>query len=221
MLLTLIKFISNFIPLGVFLFNRKIEGFKGFIFSLVLFAVLNTILTGIFNRFENEAYYYFNNLSYTPIEFLLVALMIRTILKNAQFKRLVLLSIPIFFFFWIVILSTISSKNFDSAAVALEELLLITFCIIYFYENIKNPNTIFIYSTQEFWAITGILIYASSTFFVYLFRESNWQNLNFREQYDYIHHCASIFKNICFAIAIGLKPYKTTNILNKIDRQVT
>jgi hypothetical protein len=108
----------------------------------------------------------------------------------------------------------VNINNFDSVAVALEEIFLLGFCLLYYYENLKNPEQIFIYTTNEFWVITALLIYTSSTFFVYLLRESNSQNHAFFEQYDYIHLNASILKNIFFSIALLIRQGKTSKLLN-------
>lgn len=188
--------------------------YKGLIILLAIFSILNTVLTGFFYDQKNLALFELNNLSYTPIEFILIAFLIKGTLKEASNKKLIFISMPVFLVAWGLILLSMSSNNFDSAAVALEEIFLLSFCLLYYYENLKSPEQAFIYTTNEFWVVTAILIYSSSTFFVYLFRETNWQNLAFREQYDYIHLNASIFKNLFFSISVLIRHGKTTKFLN-------
>ena len=53
-----------------------------------------------------------------------------------------------------------------------EAILIISMCIYYFYDQLKETNTLLIYTTQNFWIIIAFLIYLSGTFFLYIYAEN-------------------------------------------------
>ena len=92
----------------------------------------------------------------------------------------------------------------DSISITVEYIAIIIFTMFFFYEEISAPNTTFIYSTSQFWAIVGILIYSAGTFFLFLYSDSitkeEW------EKFSIINFIFTIIKNICFSIAVVIKP---------------
>ena len=67
----------------------------------------------------------------------------------------------------------------------------------------NNTTELFIYSKPSFWAVLGILLYLSGSFFIYIF--ANEISLKELEKYWIITNIASILKNIFFAIAIYIQ----------------
>ncbi|WP_130543271.1 hypothetical protein [Pseudobacter ginsenosidimutans] len=82
----------------------------------------------------------------------------------------------------------------------MEYLLLIIFCLFYFFKEINQPESVFIYSSYTFWVIVGILIYSTGTFFFFTYS----RNLSDEEwaKWSVINYIFTIIKNILFGIAV-------------------
>lgn len=91
----------------------------------------------------------------------------------------------------------------DSSSITIEYILIIIYSLFYFFEEINEPNATFIYSSYSFWLITGILIYSTGTFF--LFMQSN--NLTNEEwkKWSIINNIFTMIKNGFFCIAVSMK----------------
>ena len=77
---------------------------------------------------------------------------------------------------------------------------MMSLCVIYFFEQMRNPNSLFIYSTSEFWIVTGILIFLAGTFFIFIYSA----NLSEKEFLKYwpINYLFNTIKNILFGLAL-------------------
>lgn len=146
---------------------------------------------------------------FTILEFILFSFFINALLKSKLLKNILLVS-SIFFLGFAVFEYFINSgnQNFDSLSAAAECIILIVFCILYFYEQINRPELILIYESYSFWAISGIFLYLAGGLFLYIFAE----NLPKAEKHSYwnIIHTVNIVKNIFFSIAFLMKKEKLT-----------
>jgi hypothetical protein len=88
-------------------------------------------------------------------------------------------------------------------SITVENIIIIIFCLFYFYEEISIPQSAFIYSTPAFWLIAGILIYSAGTFFLFMFSD----NLSDDEwnKWVTINYVFTILKNGCFGLAVTIK----------------
>ncbi|HUQ96282.1 MAG TPA: hypothetical protein VM010_01365 [Chitinophagaceae bacterium] len=138
--------------------------------------------------------------SFTILEYLIFALYIHSILASKAIRQVlavisVLLALACFYF-----IVTEPLKQFDSVQSAVCALLLISICIIYFFEQINKPQLTLIYASYHFWVIIGILIYLAGNFFLLVFASKFGEKEI--ESYWIINHISSVLKNILFAIAI-------------------
>lgn len=87
--------------------------------------------------------------------------------------------------------------------VSLETIIVIIACISVFFEQVTNPQSLFIYSTPTFWIIVGILFYLSGTFFISLVLPQ----LSPEETAKYwpLNWVFNTLKNIAFSIAFFMK----------------
>lgn len=99
---------------------------------------------------------------------------------------------------------------FNSISAGIEAILIITLCLYYFYEKLKEPNSIFIYNNQSFWVTIGFLIFQCGTFFLYIYTENTPYDSTFIFQYLGINSSFAILKNILFSIAMLKKPEMQT-----------
>jgi hypothetical protein len=91
--------------------------------------------------------------------------------------------------------------------IGVESILILIFSAYFFYEQVNNPSVLFIYNDYKFWIITGMMIYLSGSFFIYLFA-----NLIPKDQVGQYWSFIQIFvslMNILFSIGLlvaGLQP---------------
>lgn len=104
--------------------------------------------------------------------------------------------------------------DFQSRIFSIENIIIIPLCVLYFYEQITKPDTLFVYLLKSFWIVLGIIIYVTGTLFVFSYIDS----LPRAEQNKYwvINLVFNATKNLFFAIALLInetkqKKYKTAD----------
>lgn len=209
-LLTVIKYFSTLLPFIAYFFIKEKVSYKRYFFWYTFFCLANTFLTIRFYKLGLSELYYINNLIYTPVEFIFFSLIFIKIYTLPRNVKIIKYGAVLFFLLWIFITLISKPAGFDSIAVGIEELFIFAYSLIYFYEKIKNPDTVFIYTSSAFWAVTSLFIYASGTFFVYLFAASLWNNEAFSNQYDSIHLSISIIKNLLITFVLVRKEHTNT-----------
>jgi hypothetical protein len=137
---------------------------------------------------------------FTVLEYLVFAGYLLSILinKTAQ-KALITLSVVFTVFCsYIIIESTL--EQFDSVQSSISAIILISFCIIYLFEEINKPELTFIYASYRFWIVAAILIYFAATLFLYGFAATLPPEV--MQQYWIINNISNILKSILFSIAV-------------------
>lgn len=88
----------------------------------------------------------------------------------------------------------------DSVAIGIETIIILVFSFYFLYERTNDTETLYIYSTFQFWVVIGMILYLGGSLFIYVFAS----NLSQEERISYwiITNILSILKNIFFAIAI-------------------
>ena len=105
----------------------------------------------------------------TFYEYSLFAFFIRNTISNKRVKTIILLISVLFAIFLFIYFTNVRLKRIDSVPIGIESILLLIFSSYFFYEQINSPQLIFIYNDYKFWMITGIMIYISGSFFIYIF----------------------------------------------------
>jgi hypothetical protein len=187
--------------LVVLFFFKKIKEMP--IWVIFLYCAYSFANNKIILNFLNHKISVVNLLSFfTLFEYLLFAAILFLILKSPKFKKAILLISPsfaaicVYFIFWG------SLKSFDSVQTAIECILIITFCLVYFYEQLVSPEVEFIYNSYKFWIIIALLLYLAGTFFIFVFAAD--MPLKERDSYWPILYVCGIVRNILFAIAVYL-----------------
>jgi len=85
--------------------------------------------------------------------------------------------------------------------------------LFYFFEELNEPKSTFIYSSHKFWIILGILIYFTGTFF--FFMQSNDLSDEQWSKWGIINYVFTLIKNLLFSIAIIIKKNTQPDILFK------
>ncbi len=156
---------------------------------------------------------------FTAIEYVCFVLVIIFLLQNKSLLKVVKLTSLAFIIFCLLSLTLSNNKfHFDSVQSSISSLLIIIFCIFYFYEKLNEPQLQFIYSEFHFWIILGFLIYLSATLFLYVYVTSLPELI--ARKFWVINSFSNILKNVLFSIAIIIyiktpitkKPSKFTSI---------
>ena len=204
-MIRLLSILSTLLPIIFFLvnkdFNREKKLWVVFIncwLSLLLDLSYRPLLA-LKESLEFDIYSF-----YTFIEYSLIAVFFYLTYKTLAFKRAVIICSALFYL--IVPLSIIYYRNlnFDPLTFTTEAVFVVVFTIMYFYEQINDPNITFVYGTKSFWIIIGFLLYTAVGLFPYVTKP-------FLDAKEYkllspIPFMANILKNILFTISFRMLP---------------
>jgi hypothetical protein len=184
------------------------------IYSFISFST-DKISGWLFDMSKVDTAYFVQN-AFTIIEYSLFSLFVILELQSKRAKKVIILLSIIFFIGLIYNYATSKQPHFDSLTVTIEALLIISYCVYFFFEQINIPRVTFIYASFQFWICSGILIYLASTFF--LFMQANALSNQERKGYWIIAILSQIIKNLFFSISFLIKSQQVKSV-NKFDNQ--
>ncbi len=191
-----------------FLLKRKNKVLQVIVFFNSFYLAFDFIYYALRN-FNRDFSDYFN-LFYVPLEYLIIYYCFKLLYKSKPLLSFLNYTFAIFLFFWIISSYFIPVSAFNSVLNGLESLIVIILTFLYFYEEIKNPQSLFIYSQAHFWAIIGFFLFFSGSFFVFLYKQAHKEEELFLEQYSYIHSSFFILRNLLFTVAQIVTPEKVS-----------
>ena len=204
---------SSLLPLILFFIfqrNNKSKELRVISFYLI-YAVLNDILAYYLFRIANLRPFFIYDI-FDVVEFCLFSWFFYLIINNTKIKRLVIPLIVLFCIFSISLYIFLPGNNsFSSIIAGVESVLIISMCIYYFFDQLKDSNTLLIYASINFWIIISFLIYLSGTFFLYIYSDSRMNDKTFVKNYIIINSSFIILKGILLGIAMLMKPNKKNN----------
>lgn len=138
---------------------------------------------------------------FTVFEFTIFCLFFYFTFSNINLRKSVLFLIPSFAIISIVsfLYQKENPNNLDNISLTFQAIIFMTLCLSFLFNQIKNPTSLFIYTTFEFWVVTGILIYLSGTFFIYLL--SSTLTKDEIQQFWFINTVFNIQRNIFITLA--------------------
>jgi hypothetical protein len=198
---------STTLPLVFYLLFKKNSKEKSLrvILFYILYCIFNEALSFYLQSIHSETFLILLY-SFTILEFSFFSLFIFVIIPDSVVKQIIpylWLSFIIFYFIDLVFVN--KGRGFDSIAMGIECILVLSMCISYLFLILRKSNNLFIYSTFEFWVVITFLIYFSGTFFLYILAESMRDNLAFRKQYFIINISFNLLKNLLLSIAMTMK----------------
>lgn len=197
--------LSTLLPLLVFLLFRKKNLPIKVIFFYSIYSFLNDFI--IIYRSDHGLKVSLFLYTFTVFEYLCFSFLLYHLIKNTVVKKAILLCSLLFIIFCLYNILNEPIRVFDSLQASIESILVLSYCIIYFYEQLNQTQNSFIYTKPTFWLITGVLIYLSGTFFLYAFAVNLPKET--REQFWIINLICSVLKNVLFTVAILI--YTRTN----------
>jgi hypothetical protein len=199
---------STALPLLLFvIFFKTVKSYKA-AWLVVCFSILTIFNFVIVNHIPRTiiAVKIFYGVT-TFYEYSLFTFFIWYSIINKKVKKGIIIISCLFFLFLILFYSKENLYRLDSFPIGVESILILIFSSYFFYEQINNPTIFFIYNDYKFWIITGIMIYLSGSFFIYIFSNQIPENeLSLYWSFTYLF--LSIM-NIFFSIGIlilGLQP---------------
>jgi hypothetical protein len=109
--------------------------------------------------------------------------------------------ITLFVIYSFIDLDLSEAASFDSVPTVVECIILLSFSMFYLYEEIGSPNTLFLYTTANFWITVSIILFFSGTFFLFIYAQNNSGDPAFSHTFKIIMATSSVIKNILFLIA--------------------
>jgi len=210
-LFLLVENIARFSVLVPVLFAFFVKSEKQTIqvlFYFLIFIIFHQIIYNSLYIRESKYTDIFNSL-YTPIELLFTAFYVKPNLKSLGYKKFILISLVFYFICWVPLLFFSNPQDFLSYIRAFTYSLILIYCLLYFYEQMQYPQSLFIYNQRTFWGISGFLLFAAGTFFIFLFDQFSNNVKGFIQQYVYIHAILFTIRNLFFALSIVIKPEKS------------
>jgi len=206
-LLQKLAYFTELLPIIFYLIFLKRNRGEG-LWVIFIYSVLSLLTEKIFEITEREIVYSI----FTMVEFTLFSFFFYSSLKTKSFKYIPMIGAVIFY---AVAISNFTNKRFDSLSSSLEAILIIPYCILLLYEQIRDPNVIFVYYNKKFWVIIAFFLYFSATLFLYIYYSS--LSPEQRSTYWLINNFFEILKNILFCISFIMKkrsnnPYAMDNV---------
>lgn len=163
--------------------NSSIPGYMKFFYVYTLIALLLTIFSLLNKCFDLVDNISFMKISISSILFhyTFLSIFIYSVLKKKLLKAVLVLVFISFFCLVVYQLFTSLSGNNNRYSYATANLVLIVFCMMYFYELISEtlPRRIFVISS--FWVVAGIFISMSPIVILAGFERYLLSNLAFEE----------------------------------------
>jgi hypothetical protein len=150
---------------------------------------------------NDDAIFIFLSL-FTIVEYLLFSYALYLNIRKPLFKKIIIYATPLFLAFSCYQFLN-SSSNIDALTITLENLLLIIFCLFYFFDELGEPQATFIYSSYKFWMLVAILVYSTGTFF--FFMQSDSLSNEQWAKWSIINYLCTTLKNILFSVAVLMR----------------
>lgn len=206
-ILKTLSIISGILPIVFFLLflKRNKERKLWVVFIYVTLSYLTDFTLSTLPRNAPVKFYLFS--FFTVIEYTLFSLFLYLSFKSKRIKQVIVGAAPLFILLVLYhFFNKNKSNNFDAIPASLESILIIIFCVCFFFEQIRDMEVSFVYSSKTFWIIVAILIYMSATFF--LFISTVYFTQEERKAYWFINYFSNILKNLLLAIAFIIPNYK-------------
>jgi len=166
----------------------------------MVYNLTKVVISGI-----NKVYYplsidYYNQAFYTPMELSFFSFFFYHQLEQPAYKKLII-AVAITFWIYILWFSEESwGSLFDSIPTTIESIIIIYYCILFFFQEIKKPPTDYIYSKTNFWIASALFLEMSGNFFIYMYAANSLLEQEFQNIYMIIHGIFNTTRNFIFSI---------------------
>jgi hypothetical protein len=206
LLLQTISIYSPLLPILVFLilkFNKK-KRLKWVVFILLILSVLVDILSFLLAQKSMSNLIVIN--VFTLVEGILLTYFFYFLFFTIKVLQKLTLALCLVFVITWVFLNVVSKKilTYDYISQAIEFIILLFLCLLYFFQKTQVSDSQFIYNTYEFWLVSAFLIYCAGTFFSFFTPMNPSETNSDIVVFEYISRIGSIIKSILITIAFYL-----------------
>lgn len=177
---------------------------KKVVFYFMIYNLVKLIIGGINNVYYPLSINDYNQAFYTPMELSFFSFFFYHKIEYPSFKKL---NIAIIIAFWIYIL-WFSEESwgslFDSVPTTIESIIIISYCILFFFQEINKPATEYMYSKTDFWIVSALFLYMSGNFYIYMYAANALLQEEFIKIYMIIHGIFYSIRNIIFTMIMFL-----------------
>ena len=200
-MLSLLSVLSEILPIILFLCFVKRNKGEGLWVIFVYCIVSFSAESGSFFLQPADKFYLFA--SVTICEYTLFTLFLYFAIQERKFKYIIILGSLVFYTMAIINLIYKKSSTFDSLSASVEAILIIVYSILYLYEQIQDPEVMYVYHTKKFWIVVAFFLYFSSTLFLFVYAAAltNQEHKN----YWFINDFFNVLKNVFFCISLTMK----------------
>ena len=208
---------SHFLPIIFFLLFFRKSSSRRVLWIIVIYSLYNylTDLGLIYLNHKPTRVFLYS--SFTFFEFILFTSAIYLIINNRGFRKFIVAISILFTVFILIYNFYVKVVGIDSIPIGIEAIIILILSFYYLYEQMKDPENLFVYSRFSFWVVLGMMLYLAGSFFIYIYAS----RLDDSEvgKYWIFTNIFSIIKNIFFTIAILLNTGEKPNS-GKIDYKV-
>jgi hypothetical protein len=202
-------FASDILFLFFFFLNHKrLKAFKPIVAAAIYCStdlIVNSLVLKVNIPFLAPIAY----ACFTALEYSIFAFIIWDNIKNVRFRKFIFWSSLLFLAFLPIYYITTDFGSIDSIPIGISTILILIFSFYFFFEQMNDTQSLFIYSKYIFWFITGIMIYLAGSFFIYV--SANHVEKSIRETFWLFTNVFYVVKNIFFGIGVYLALKKKTN----------
>ena len=173
---------------------------------ILLYCILSLFTEAAFSALGQKIDKYYIYASFTIIEFTIFSYFFYRYL-NGKLKYVPALGGVLFYLMAFANFFLRKSDTFDSMAASIEAILLIIYCLLFLYEQLKDPSIMFVYNTKKFWFVFALLLYFSSTLFLFLYAATFTKDQ--RKNYWSINNLFEILKHLLFCVSLLMKKNNT------------
>ena len=195
-------FFSEILPIVFYLIFLKRNRGQG-LWVIFLYCCVSWLTERFFfSLFHLKIPGYVHDSGFTILEFTVISLFVYNFLRSKKLKYIPILGALVFYPIAIVNF-TKAQDSFNSIPASVEAIIIISYCILLLYEQISDPEVIFVYNTKKFWITIAFFLYFSSTLFLFIYA----RNLSQTEldKYWTINNIFEIIKNILLSISFIMK----------------
>jgi hypothetical protein len=199
-LISLIAFYTELLPVLFYLILQKRIQDK--VIRVIFWLLVVGFFIDVLNNYissQSKSTVYIANL-FTLIETQFVVYFFYKILHSPVAKKITIISALLFIVFWAVLYVKEGQDHHLESIFAIEAIGIISLSTYYFYEQLKVPDTPFVYMQPRFWVVTAYLIYTSGTFFLFLYLDS--LELDLQKKYYLLNSVFLILKTILLSIGM-------------------
>jgi hypothetical protein len=204
-------YFSDLLIILLFLIYNKKNKKEKILLAITLYCCVDILINCITQIFTTGYITYVAYSFFTAFEYLIFAWCFWLIIENKVFKKAIAIISTLFVLFLIVYYCTTKPRSIDSIPIGLETIIILLYSFYYLYEQMNNTANLFIYNKYQFWIVTGIMIYLSGSFFIYIFANQIDRKLLMR--FWFLTNAFYVLKNVFFAIGILIHVKQEKSIL--------